>query len=266
MEQVTISVAKKEDVSFLKKMWKDIFCDSDDYIELYFSYKFKEGNTFVAKDGEKIVATLYVEYTDVYFNGDIKKGAYFCGIATLKEFRGKGIAKKLIEYAKDNIKKVDIIYLIPANEPLFDFYKQTGFKVFTFLSKEEVIKDKKIKLDSFKEEYDYNTVNFFYENSGNKLYIKRDKNFFDAIYNCYKNIMIFEDGYVFYYVENDILHLVEYSFCEEKAKEILKGILNLKNLDKGIFYKKYGSVPFSVCITDIDIEGIDRKYVNLMLN
>ena len=34
--------------------------------------------------------------------------------------------------------------------------------------------------------------------------------------------MIFEDGYVIYYIENDVLHLVEYSYFEDKAKEILK--------------------------------------------
>ena len=49
-------------------------------------------------------------------------------------------------------------------------------------------------------------------------------------------------------------------------KEILKGILNLKNLKEGILYKKWGQTPFSVCITDIDIESIENKYINLMLN
>ena len=96
--------------------------------------------------------------------------------------------------------------------------------------------------------------------------IKRDEKFFNAIYDCYKNVMIFDDGYVFYYIDNDVLHLIEYSFSYNRAKEILKGILNLKNLKEGILYKKWGQTPFSVCITDIDIESIENKYINLMLN
>lgn len=266
MGQVLFDTGRINDIPYLKKMWKDIFKDDDSYIDLFFSYKFKEGNTFVIRDNGKIISTLYVEYTDIFIDEKIYKGAYFCGIATLSEYRKKGYAKKLIEYAKENIKNVDIIYLIPANESLFDFYKESGFRVFTCLDKEKVIADKKKKLDSFSGEFNYLKVKNFYENSKNNLYIKRDEKFFNAIYDCYKNVMIFDDGYVFYYIDNDVLHLIEYSFSYNRAKEILKGILNLKNLKEGILYKKWGQTPFSVCITDIDIESIENKYINLMLN
>lgn len=266
MAEILFDTAKNSDIPYLKKMWKDIFKDDDSYINLFFSYKFKEGNTFVIKDNKKIVSTLYVEYTDVFINGKIYKGAYFCGIATISEYRKKGYAKKLIEYAKSNVKEVDIIYLIPANESLFEFYKESGFKLFTCLDKEKVINDKKVKLKTFSEEFDFLKIKTFYENSGNNLYIRRDEKFFTAIYNCYKNIMIIDDGYVIYYIDSGILHLIEYSFSYNKAKEILKGILNLKYLKEGILYKKWGQVPFSVCITDLNVESIDKKYANLMLN
>ena len=266
MGQVVFNTAKDCEITYLKKMWKDIFKDTDEYIDLYFSYKFKGENTFVVRDNGKIVSTLYVEYNDVFYNGKTVKGAYFCGIATYSEYRGLGYAKKLIEYAKEHIKKVDIIYLIPANESLFDFYKQTGFRVFTTLSKEEVEKDTGIILPDFSEKFDYEKLNFLYENMGNSLYIKRDEKFFSAIYECYKNIMIFDDGYVIYYTEDDTVMLVEYSFSYNKAKEVLKGIINLKNKDKGIIYKKWTNTPFSVCITNLDMESSDKKYLNLMLN
>ena len=141
MGQVLFDTGRINDIPYLKKMWKDIFKDDDSYIDLFFSYKFKEGNTFVIRDNGKIISTLYVEYTDIFIDEKIYKGAYFCGIATLSEYRKKGYAKKLIEYAKENIKNVDIIYLIPANESLFDFYKEAGFRVFTCLDKEKVIVD-----------------------------------------------------------------------------------------------------------------------------
>ena len=266
MGQIEISTAVSCDIPYLKRMWKDIFNDTDSYIDLYFSYKFKEGNTFVVKDEGKIVSTLYVEYNSLYVDGCEKKGAYFCGIATYEEYRKKGYANMLIQYAKENIKNVDIIYLIPANLPLFDFYKKSGFKEFTYMDKEEICIDKKIELPGFSKEFDYTKVNNFYENSGNKIYVKRDEAFFNAIYECYKNIMIFPDGYVIYYIDENKVHLVEYSFKEDKAKEILKGIISKENLKSGILYKKWGKTPFSVCITDLDIEKIDKRYINLMLN
>ena len=58
-----------------------------------------------------------------------------------------------------------------------------------------------------------------------------------------------------------IIHLVEYSFEYEKAVLILKGLLNEKDISEGIIYKKWGKEPFSVCITDLEIEKIPNEKV-----
>ena len=50
MGQVLFDAGRINDIPYLKKMWKDIFKDDDSYIDLFFSYKFKEGNTFVIRD------------------------------------------------------------------------------------------------------------------------------------------------------------------------------------------------------------------------
>ena len=266
MERMIIDTATHDDILYLKKMWKDIFKDTDSYIDLFFSYKFKSGNTYVIREDGKIVSTLYVEYNSLYINGKIKSGAYFCGIATYEKYRGRGYANMLIEYAKKNIKKVDIIYLIPASQSLFDFYKKSGFKHFTSMDREEIFPNENVPLPKFSKEFDYKTLTEFYEKSKNNIYVKRNEEFFKAIYECYKNVLIFDDGYVIYYTDENKVHLVEYSFDEERAKEILKGIIEKEKSASGILYKKWGKTPFSVCITDMDIWEIDNKYINLMLN
>ena len=264
--QKEFDIATKKDIPYLKKIWQEIFKDSDEYTELYFSYKFKEGNTYLLKENGEIASVLYVEYTDLFYEGKIYKGAYFCGISTLEKYRGKGYASSLIKYAAENIKKVDIIYLIPANKPLFDFYKGLGFKEFTSLDKIKILKDEGAFLKPYKTDFDYEKLNEFYEKSGSSLYVKRDESFFRAIYECYKNVCIFDEGYLIWYTDDGVLHLVEYSFDYEKAVSLLKGLLNEKNINEGIIYKKWGAEPFSVCITPLDIDKTNKKYINLMLN
>lgn len=266
MLQMKITNPDKCDEPVLKKMWKNIFKDSDSYIELFFSVKYKSENTFVVKENDEVVSMLFVEYNDIVINDKIYKGAYFCGIATDEKCRGKGYAGKLIEYAKSHIDKVDIIYLIPANKSLFDFYDKFGFKIFTYLDKITLTADGGISSGEYSEAFDYEKVNEFYENSGNGLYVKRNREYFDAIVKCYENIMVFSDGYVIYYIDKEVLHLVEYSFSYEQAVEAAKGIMNMKGINEAVLYKKWGGTPFSVCITDIDIENADNRYINLMLN
>jgi len=82
--EVKFDIARKSDVPALKKMWQEIFKDTKEYTELYFSYKFKEGNAFVIRIEDEIISTLYVEYTDLFIEGKILKGAYFCGFAINK--------------------------------------------------------------------------------------------------------------------------------------------------------------------------------------
>ena len=64
---------------------------------------------------------------DMEYKG--KKGFYVYGVATGKEYRGKGISTKLLEYAKGFVdeKKADFLVLVPRNEGLFEFYVKRGF-------------------------------------------------------------------------------------------------------------------------------------------
>ena len=48
-------------------------------------------------------------------------------MATLKEYRCRGFAGKLVEKAKQYTD--DFLWLIPANEALVDFYKRFGFDI-----------------------------------------------------------------------------------------------------------------------------------------
>ena len=76
---------------------------------------------------------LFAELNIISENGKKYTGAYLSGIATVPAERGKGYAGKLIEYTLKNLGDIDIYYLIPASNSLFDYYKKFGYSIFPFL-------------------------------------------------------------------------------------------------------------------------------------
>lgn len=78
---------------------------------------------------EKLVSMLFLvdcKYSDL-------KGRYVYAVCTAEEFRRKGFSTCLIEKAKEYMN--DFLWLIPANDSLFGFYKKTGFEMKLFSDK-----------------------------------------------------------------------------------------------------------------------------------
>lgn len=264
MISVKITNPSISDIPSLKKLWKEIFKDSDNYINLFFEKKFSPETSFVIKENGEIKAMLFAEITSLSENGKSYSGVYLCGIATTPSARRKGYATMLIDYTIKKFEGIDVYYLIPASRSLFDYYKRFGFEPFTYFDKIEIKEKECTKVYEYSNEFSYPVMNDFYEKSCNGLFVKRNEKDFEAIYECYKKIMIFDDGYIVYQAEDGILTVTEYTVSFEKAKNIGSYLMKKGNLKKGFILKRDGTVPFSACITKMNF-GKER-YVNLMLN
>ncbi|MGI6073972.1 MAG: GNAT family N-acetyltransferase [Fermentimonas sp.] len=114
-------------------MWKKVFGDSDEYMNIYFRDKYADENTLLFMDGDKAVSSL--QMLDYYFtfHGNEIPVYYLSGLCTLPEYRGRGYMKQLIlksfEVAAE--RKVPLVILVPQEEWLIDFYDKYGF-VHTF--------------------------------------------------------------------------------------------------------------------------------------
>ena len=129
------------DIPELKRLWKDIFSDSDSYVDLFFEYKMKPECTFIAKENDEIAGAVYSVHSPIVLNsGEVISALYMCGICTKPKYRGRKIASKLIEKCFEFAEKqnVDLCYLIPANLELFEFYEKLGFEKATYINKIEV--------------------------------------------------------------------------------------------------------------------------------
>lgn len=256
------------DVPILKKLWKEVFKDTDSYIDLYFSKKFSTDTTFVYRVDGEITSALYYSDVILYSGEKEYKTAYICGIATTESMRKKGQASVLIKECinKLNENGYDAAFLIPAELSLFDFYKRFGFEVFSTLNFSEYIPEEKNKGKVLPQ----TDIQQYYEKI-RCLKPRRTAEDFNVIDECYNPPICFNDGYIYASCENGILNVYEHSYENEQTlKERLNAlpfydIKKIKVKTPSMF--GYGETkPFSAYINFKNISFDKDIYINLLLN
>ncbi len=110
-------------------MWKTVFGDPDNYMDIYFRTKYKNENTLIYFEEEKPVASLQMLEFDFSFYGVEIPIYYLSGVCTLPEARRKGYMDKLLirsfEIARD--RNIPLMILVPQEEWLISFYDKYGF-------------------------------------------------------------------------------------------------------------------------------------------
>jgi GNAT superfamily N-acetyltransferase len=116
----------------LRKLWKTVFGDSDAFLDSFFRIAFSpERCKYLEADGEAICA-LY--WFDCSFEGG--KLAYIYAVATHPEYRGKGLASRLM--ADTHVHLQNLGYAGTVLKPakgLFPFYERLGYATSGFISR-----------------------------------------------------------------------------------------------------------------------------------
>lgn len=110
-------------------MWKTVFGDPDNYMELYFRTKYKNENTLIyLKDG-KAVASLQMLSFNFTFHGEEIPIYYLSGVCTLPEARKKGYMEQLLLKSFEVCKErgIPLMILVPQEDWLLKFYDKYGF-------------------------------------------------------------------------------------------------------------------------------------------
>ena len=77
--------------------------------------------------GEKIVANVSINKFNIIYNGKLKKAIQLGTVMTDKNYRNKGLIRKLMDIILKEYEDYDLIYLL-ANNTVLDFYPKLGFK------------------------------------------------------------------------------------------------------------------------------------------
>lgn len=107
------------------RLWKEAFCDSDEFISEFISNHYCKENMLAIEDNGRILSMLHI----IPFEWEGMPVAYLYGIATDKNARGKGYATELIQQAIEKVKEngFKAAFTIPAEETLSTFYSNFGF-------------------------------------------------------------------------------------------------------------------------------------------
>ena len=113
-----IKLADSSTAPYIRKMWLDCFHDSPEFMDLYFSEKYKNENTLLYEEDEKPVASLQLLPYQFSFYGKEVSSAYISGACTLPEYRKRGYMGRLLNEAFRlmHSRNIPISILIPAED------------------------------------------------------------------------------------------------------------------------------------------------------
>ncbi len=113
------------DIPRLYALWKEVFGDSDSFLDGFFSVAFAPERARIAKADSKIIAALYI------LDCTVKKErlAYIYAVQTDPAFRGQGVCRGLFRdthsyLAKNGYKGA---LLVPSEASLFSMYEKFGY-------------------------------------------------------------------------------------------------------------------------------------------
>lgn len=113
----------------VRRMWKTVFGDPDDYMETYFRHKYHDENTLVYVEEGKVVASLQMLSYGFTFCGTEIPIIYLSGVSTLPQYRRKGYVRQLLvrSFEEAAHRDVPLMLLVPQEEWLLKFYDRYGF-------------------------------------------------------------------------------------------------------------------------------------------
>lgn len=123
-----IKFATKDTQEEVRSMWKTCFDDSDEYMDIHFSRKYKNENTLILSDSSPVASLQMIPYNITYYKSLIPF-SYISGACTLPEARKKGYMEQILlhSFGVMSERNIPITILIPAEDWLFNFYEKYGY-------------------------------------------------------------------------------------------------------------------------------------------
>jgi GNAT superfamily N-acetyltransferase len=125
-----IEIANKNDIPRLREIWKACFGDPDSYLDFYFANGFPLFKTVVDRTEDEITSMLTVVPAFYHKDGQCFDAAYLYAVGTAPEWRGMGIASRLLAETHELLRKdgIKVATLFPAEDSLYRFYEKLGYR------------------------------------------------------------------------------------------------------------------------------------------
>ena len=123
-----IEFATEKDINALKQMWQSVFLEDEKLTEYFFNKLFTDAITPIIRIDGEIVSSLFLLDCKI---GEYKGKCVYCAM-TKYSHRGKGYMGELLDFSYNYCKEngFDFLFLVPAEDSLFNYYEKCGFEKF----------------------------------------------------------------------------------------------------------------------------------------
>ena len=123
-----VRLAVPDDTQRLKEIWALCFEDSAEYIDLYFTYRFRPGTMMVFEETD-ISAMLSMLPLTLCTSRETYPAAYIYAVATHPDYQRRGICGQLLAKTHDYLKQqgVALSILVPSSKELFSYYRRYAY-------------------------------------------------------------------------------------------------------------------------------------------
>lgn len=161
-----IEFATINDKKELSSLWQMTFLEDSKVIDNFFETVFPTVVTPVIRIDDEIASSLFLLSCEI---GNYKGKCVYCAM-TKYAHRGKGYMKQLLDFSYNYCKEnsLDFLFLVPAENSLFDYYEKCGFEKFGISRYCTITDTPPVHKDNLKSEYEIvfsESVLRYWENS-----------------------------------------------------------------------------------------------------
>jgi ribosomal protein S18 acetylase RimI-like enzyme len=135
-----ITFATRGMLNDIAELRRVCFYEDEIYARFYFTSRFMPDNTLVYVAQGRAVASLTLLPATIVTPSRSFPAAYVYAVATMPDFRRRGIAGALLEHAAAvlSARGVEALLLAPASDDLYDYYAKFGYKPCFYRKETEV--------------------------------------------------------------------------------------------------------------------------------
>ena len=122
----------------VKKIWRETFSDSPEWIDMYFSRVYTDDDAFLLESDGQPVSSLILSQYSMLLHGREIPVSYMSGASTRRNARGNGNMSRLLAIALRQARHRGdwLVTLIPASRRLYGYYAQRGFSTVFYIEEQ----------------------------------------------------------------------------------------------------------------------------------
>ena len=222
-----IDFCTSKDLKEIRDLWQECFHDQEKFVDYYFQHKFDPNRVLVYRIENRIISMMHLNPYQVVYNDQIYPISYVVAVATKKEYQGRGHMRKLMDTALHFLYNQGEIFslLMPIDSRI---YERFGYGFIEEHLTIECVGDsfihpsKLVQPLEAKENEIGKLVNLYHQFSSKfQMHTYRTASSFRNLLYELKSengsIMLFSNGYLMIYTEENELKVREIVYTDRKT-------------------------------------------------